>query len=379
MVEPKVTPWEVSGDLNDEAYEKLVKKFGVSPITKDILKKIKDTAGSIHPFLAKGIFFAHRDLGEILDAYKKGEKFYLYTGRGPSGSMHIGHMLQFIFTKWLQDSFDADLVIQITDDEKKIVRDILPEKIDEYVRDDVLNILSLGFKPGKTHIIIDSLHAGVMYNHAVDVSKLITASTVKAVFGVKDSDSIGKFFFPSMQIVPAFLLSALRGDKMRCLIPYGIDQDPYFRVARDVLPKLGYRKPAAIISKFIPGLKGPKNGKMSTSDPMSAVYLSDDETTVKKKLAKYAFSGGRDTLEEQRKYGAVPEVDFAFNTFMLLTEDSKEVDKVYDEYKSGKLLSGEMKQMAADKINAFLSRIREAKKKIDVNDYLLDINKIHRV
>ena len=379
MVEPKVTPWEVSGDLNDEAYEKLVKKFGVSLITKDTLKKIKDTAGSIHPFLANGIFFAHRDLGEILDSYKRGEKFYLYTGRGPSGSMHIGHMLQFIFTKWLQDSFDVDLVIQITDDEKKIVRNVPSEKIDEYVRDDVLNILSLGFKPGKTHIIIDSMHAGVMYNHAVDVSKLITASTVKAVFGVKDSDSIGKFFFPSMQIVPAFLLSALRGDKMRCLIPYGIDQDPYFRVARDVLPKLGYHKPAAIISKFIPSLKGHKNGKMSTSDPMSAIYLSDDEDTVKKKLAKYAFSGGRDTLEEQRKYGAVPEVDFAFNAFMLLTEDPKEVDNVYDEYKSGKLLSGEMKQMAADKINAFLSRIREAKKKIDVNDYLLDVNKIHRV
>jgi tryptophanyl-tRNA synthetase (EC 6.1.1.2) len=58
----------------------------------------------------------------------------------------------------------------------------------------------------------------------------------KGVFGVNDSDNIGKLFFPSMQITPAFLLSALKGKKMRCLIPYAIDQDPYFRVARDVLP-----------------------------------------------------------------------------------------------------------------------------------------------
>jgi hypothetical protein len=39
------------------------------------------TGRTAHPFLKRGIIFAHRDLHEILDLYEKGQPFYLYTGR----------------------------------------------------------------------------------------------------------------------------------------------------------------------------------------------------------------------------------------------------------------------------------------------------------
>ena len=39
------------------------------------------TGVKAHPFLRRGIFFAHRDMVAILDAYEKGLPFYLYTGR----------------------------------------------------------------------------------------------------------------------------------------------------------------------------------------------------------------------------------------------------------------------------------------------------------
>ncbi|CAH6420485.1 Hypothetical protein HVR_LOCUS1204 [uncultured virus] len=48
---------------------------------------------------------SHRDLDELLTAYEKGEKFYIYTGRGPSsGSLHIGHLnlISFLIAKYLQ-------------------------------------------------------------------------------------------------------------------------------------------------------------------------------------------------------------------------------------------------------------------------------------
>jgi tryptophanyl-tRNA synthetase len=55
----------------------------------------------------------------MLDLYEKGTKFYLYTGRGPSSeALHLGHLIPFQFTKWLQNVFDCPLVIQLTDDEK---------------------------------------------------------------------------------------------------------------------------------------------------------------------------------------------------------------------------------------------------------------------
>jgi len=59
------------------------------------------------------------DVQLILDKHEKKEPWFLYTGRGPSSeAMHLGHLIPFIFTKWLQDTFDVPLVIQLTDDEK---------------------------------------------------------------------------------------------------------------------------------------------------------------------------------------------------------------------------------------------------------------------
>ena len=56
----------------------------------------------LHPFLKREIFYTHRDLDKILDHLEKGKKIYLYTGRGPSTeSMHLGHLLPFIFCKYL--------------------------------------------------------------------------------------------------------------------------------------------------------------------------------------------------------------------------------------------------------------------------------------
>ena len=70
--------------------------------------------GGRHPWLRRGIFFSHRDFELILDLYEAKKPFYLYTGRGPSSdALHMGHLIPFMFTKWLQDTFDVPLVIQV--------------------------------------------------------------------------------------------------------------------------------------------------------------------------------------------------------------------------------------------------------------------------
>ena len=110
-----VTPWKVEGDID---YNRLIKDFGTEPINDELLARLKKHTREIHHFLRRKIFFSHRDMKWVLDEYEKGNKFYLYTGRGPSGNTHIGHLVPWIFTKWLQDKFDADLWFQLTDDEK---------------------------------------------------------------------------------------------------------------------------------------------------------------------------------------------------------------------------------------------------------------------
>ena len=57
--------------------------FSTMIIGFDITLRVERVTGKrAHTFLRRGIFFSHRDLNLILDAYEKGKPFFLYTGRG---------------------------------------------------------------------------------------------------------------------------------------------------------------------------------------------------------------------------------------------------------------------------------------------------------
>jgi tryptophanyl-tRNA synthetase len=102
----------------------------------------------------------------------------------------------------------------------------------------------------------------------------------------------------------------------------------------------------------------------------TAILSTDTPEKVKTKINKYAFSGGQATIEEHRKLGGNPDVDICFQYLrMLLEEDDKKLKQIYDDYKSGKMLTGELKQYTIDKINDFLKQHQkkreEAKKNIN--------------
>jgi tryptophanyl-tRNA synthetase len=362
----RVTPWEVKGDID---YERLVKDFGISKLDSKVLDRIKKHTGELHFMLKRNLFFAHRDLNWLLDEYEKGNKFFIYTGRGPSGPIHLGHLGVWIFTKWLQDKFGVELWFQFTDDEKFLFKDKSYEDIQKWTQENMLDVIALGFDPKKTHFLIDTKNIDIMYPTALKIAKKINFSTVKSAFGFTNENNIGEIFYTSMQAVPAVLPSVLKKKNIPCLIPLAVDQDPHFRVARDVYPKLGFYKPAIIHGVFLPPLGGVE-GKMDSSKEDVAILTIDDPATVKKKINKYAFSGGRDTIEEHRKLGGNTNVDVSFQYLRMFFEpDDKKLAEIEKNYRSGKLLSGELKAILIEKINAFLKEHQAkrelAKKRID--------------
>src|SRR3989344_432076 len=349
----KVTPYEVSGEVD---YEKIIREFGVSRIDTKLLDRIKKHTGEVHFMLRRGIFFAHRDMNWLLDEYEKGNKFFLYTGRGPSGPIHLGHLGTWVFVKWLQDKFNVELWFQFTDDEKFLFKDKSYEEIQRWTNENMLDVIALGFNTEKTHFLVDTKHAGIMYPEAIKFAKKINFSTIKAAFGFTDQNNIGSIFYTAMQAVPAILPSVLKKKNIPCLIPLAIDQDPHFRIARDVYPKLGFYKPSIIHGIFLPPLIGVK-GKMDSSGKgdETAILTTDSTEEVKKKINKYAFSGGQATIEEHRKKGGNPDVDVSFQYLKMFFEpDDKKLEKIEKDYKSGKLLTGELKVYLIEKINSFL-------------------------
>ena len=202
-----------------------------------------------------------------------------------------------------------------------------------------------------------------LFNHdgrypiAAQVAKKINFSNTKAVFGFEGETNVGMIFYTSLQSAPCFI------ENLPVLIPLGVDQDPHFRITRDVAPKIGKPKPALIHNIMIPALSGP-GGKMSASSENETIYTTDSPDVVKKKINKYAFSGGQPDIEEHRKKGGNPDIDVSYEYLRIFFEqDDNKLKKIHDDYKSGSLLTGELKSILIEKINEFLKSHQEKREK----------------
>ncbi|EOD36360.1 hypothetical protein EMIHUDRAFT_455075 [Emiliania huxleyi CCMP1516] len=340
-----VDPWTVSGNIN---YDKLIEQFGSQPLTPALIEKFERVTGrTAHTWIRRGIFFSHRDLDAILDNHAAGKPMYLYTGRGPSSeSLHLGHLIPFHFTKYLQDVFRCPLVIQMTDDEKFLWKDLQLDECHRLAAENAKDIIACGFDITRTFIFSDLDYIGSMYPNIVRIQKAVTYNQVRGIFGFDDSCNIGKHAFPAVQAAPSFPSSfphifGTRVD-IPCLIPCAIDQDPYFRMTRDVAPRLGFLKPALLHSKFFPALQG-ATSKMSASDESSAIFCTDSQKQIRDKVNRYAYSGGRETVEEHREKGGDLATDISYQWLRFFLHDDAELARIGDEYSSGRMLSGEIK------------------------------------
>jgi len=354
-----VTPWEVKGKVD---YERLIKEFGTQPLTPQLLERVEKRTDKLHLQLERKIFFSHRDLETVLNLYDKGIKFVLYTGRGPSGPVHIGHLVPWIFTLHIQQKFKTRLYFQLTDDEKFLISDNANLKnTRSWAYENALDLIALGFKPEDTFIIYDSEDIDLLYDITLEVAKRITYSTARSSFGFQDSTNIGWVFWPAIQAAPCFIHKKLTGENVPALIPAAIDQDPYWRVTRDIAQKLGYYKPAQIHCRFLPGLGA--GGKMSASQPETSIFTIDQPDVVKKKIWN-AFTGGKGTAAEQHKEGADPSVCSIFQYyFFLFEEDTTKLAERERRCKRGEMLCGECKKDIAEKLNKFLQQHQERREK----------------
>jgi len=364
--ETVVDPWTVTGKVD---YAKLIRDFGSQPISEALIARFERVTGAVaHPWLKRGIFFSHRDLDIVLDNYEKGKPMYLYTGRGPSSeALHLGHLVPFMFTKYLQDVFKCVLVVQMTDDEKFLWKDLKLEECHRLAFENAKDIIACGFDITKTLIFSDLDYIGHMYPNILKIQKATTYNQVKGIFGFDDSVNIGKHAFPAVQAAPSFSSSfphIFGGDtSVPCLIPCAIDQDPYFRMTRDVAPRLGYGKPALIHSKFFPALQG-SDSKMSASDESSAIFCTDTPKQVKDKVNKYAFSGGRETVEEHRRLGGDCAADISYQWLTFFLHDDAKLQHIHDEYASGRMLSGEIKKELIDVITPLVLNHQAARNQV---------------
>jgi len=331
--------------------EKLVKDFGASRISE-----LKDTP-DVYTF-KNGLMYSHRDFDRFFKALKKGEKCAIVSGLNASGSLHIGHKVVFDTNLYFQKEYGIPIFIPISDDESYVAGKVkTQEEAKEYSIELAKELLAYGFDPYKTYFIIDQVYTNI-YNLAIKLSKKVNMSEIKATYGYKNEDNIGLHFYPAVQSAHIIFPQDQLGIK-NVLVAIGPDEDAHIRICRDIASRMGYEKPSILHLSFMPGVDGEKMSKSKNN----AIFLKEDSKSITKKVNK-AFSGGQKTIEEHRKIGGNPDIDIAcqyLSKFFMKEEEGK---KLFDDYRKGKILSGEVKKMLSEKLIEMTNKFQGNIKKV---------------
>lgn len=159
--------------------------------------------------------------------------------------------------------------------------------------------------------------------------------------------------FPAVEAAPCLSTSFpfIFGESKRpVLIPCAIDQDPYFRMQRDIAPRLGFPKPALLHSTFFPALQGAKS-KMSASDFNSAIFLTDTQDEIATKINEHSFSAEANI-----------DIDVPYKLLTFFLSDDDELERIRLAFSSGEMSSAEIRKIVIDCLQPIVGQHQEKRK-----------------
>ena len=329
--EVMVDPW---GKELVQDYERLIKEFGMQPFEPIFPKPNLQ--------MRRGVNFGGQDLGAIANAINTKKPFYCLTGIMPSSAkIHLGTDTVVQNVKYFQEH-GAKTYVLIADVESQATRGVsIEEGKKRAIEFHIPAYVALGLDLKKTNFYFQSENKTVS-NLAAICSRKITENEFRAIYGSVHPAKVMSAFTQMGDILHPQLEEPMPG-----VIPVGIDQAPHIRMSRDIARRLrgeyGFFPPSAIYNKYTSALDG--SFKMSKSEGVGKIEIPElDMKALEKKINK-AITGGKPTIEEQKKKGGEPEkcvvFEYCKNHFI---KDDKILEKMYEECISGKNLCGECKK-----------------------------------
>ncbi len=236
--------------------------------------------------------------GDLEDLLKNNDKLNGYIGFEPSGKVHLGWK---ICVNKIKDLIDVgvDMTILLATYHAKIndkfSGDI--EKIKACAKYMQHCFWALGLPKEVNFVFVENIISDLDYwEKVLRIAKKLSLARVKramTIMGRNEAEldtDFSKCIYPCLQVADIFKLDA-------DICYGGIDQRRAHVLAREVAPKLGFKKPVAIHTPLLMGLKGTSRmdvdkkdseieAKMSKSDPLSCIYIHDSKGEIKKKIKK---------------------------------------------------------------------------------------------
>ncbi len=291
-------------------------------------------------------------------------KKVVLTGDRPTGKLHIGHYVGSLKERVkMQNSGKYNMFIMIADQQALTDNARDPEKIHNSLIQVALDYLAVGLDPAKSTMYIQSQipalsELNMYYLNLVTVSRLERNPTVKAEIQQKNFDRSIPAGFLTYPVSQTADITAFKGE----LVPVGDDQEPMMEQAREIVRSFNniygdiLVEPKGIFPPKgqgrIPGLDG--NAKMSKSLG-NAIYLSDDEKTLQKKVMSMYTDPTHIHVEDP---GHI-EGNVVFTYLDIFDPDKEHVQELKDQYQAGGLGDVKIKRYLFEVLNSELKPIRE--------------------
>ena len=300
----------------------------------------------------------------------------ILTGLRPTGNLHLGHYFG-ACSNYLKLQNDYDFYLEIADVQALTDNFNNPDKVRKNVKEITMDLLSIGMDPIKVNFFIQSkipeiAELTVFYSNLVTVARLERNPTVKNEIAQKkelfgnngESITYGFLGYPVSQAAD---ITAFDGE----VVPVGDDQLPLLEQCREIVRKFNsiygetLKEPQQVLSNVtrVKGLDG--NDKMGKSLG-NAIYLVDDENTIKQKI----MGAITDPKKIKKDDIANPEVCMVYYYHNLVNKDN--LDTVCKECKSGSRGCVQCKKELINKMNEFLKPIKEKRKYYEENEEIVN-------
>lgn len=289
----------------------------------------------------------------------------ILTGDRPTGPLHLGHYVGSLENRVrLQDTYDCFFIIA----DYQVLTDHLREtmKTERYIKEVVLDYLSVGINPKKSTIFIQSLipeiaELTMYFSMMVTLARLQRNPTVKEeVKAAKISQmSYGFLGYPISQAADILSVRAH-------LVPVGEDQLAHIEQTREIARTFNrlfgkvFPIPEGLVGR-VPRLVGLDGQKMSKSRG-NAIFLSDSPEIVRRKINNAITDPARIHPTDLGH----PEICNVFQYHKAF--NIPECQEIENACKAGQIGCVVCKKRLAEVINKFLEPIREKRRCYEERD-----------
>lgn len=296
----------------------------------------------------------------------------ILTGDNTTGKLHLGHYVGSLENRVkLQSEYKTYIILADTHSFAYPKYVGSPQIVSDAVLQVLLDNLAVGLDPEKVVFFQESAipqiyELAVIFSMLVSHSRALRNPTIKEEIRDKnlgDNYSMGFLFFPLLQAADILCVDA-------DLVPVGEDQLPHIELTNEIVRKFNanygetFKEVQGLVGrvKRLIGIDG--NAKM-TKSLNNAIYLSDDEETLRKKVMSMYTDPNRIHATDPGRVEGNPVFIYhdAFNP------NKEEVEDLKTRYKEGRVGDVEVKEKLFKALNTFLTPIREKRRYFEERKY----------